>query len=77
MIRTMKDKSRFRFERFIGLSLKILVYVILLSFFMENFHYLDNNSPKFFSVTIGTIIIVIVLPIISTLIIDKLFNKKN
>lgn len=69
------EKVKDLFHSAIDCILKVIVYVLLLSFLLDKWHYIENRLPMPITVLLETIIIILILPIISILLIDKLTDK--
>lgn len=69
------EKVKDLFHSAIDLILKVIVYVFLLSFFLDKWHYFEKLLPMPIFVLLGVIVIILILSIISILLIDKLMDK--
>lgn len=69
------EKVKDLFHSAFDCILKVIVYVLLLSFLLDKWHYIENRLPMPIAVLLETIIIILILPIISILLIDKLTDK--
>lgn len=69
------EKVKDLFHSAFDFTLKVIVYIFLLSFFLDKMHYVEKLMPKPIFVLIGVIVIILILPIISILLIDKLMDN--
>ena len=71
----MIEKVKLLFLSVLDVVLKGILYVFLLSFVLDKWHYIENLLPLPVAVMAEVIVIVLILPIISILTIDKLMGN--